>query len=132
MLFTIGRLAAVVYGLFFTLFCIAGTISDIQDSDPILETVGWLILSVVTCFGIFAFAIPQLQFRFVALAWRYVAYALPILVYSATAWEIWNGEPMGPIEFVAVLMLFLVITTPALVLNYMLHRNLNRNRRVIT
>ncbi len=39
---------------------------------------------------------------------------------------------MGPIEFVAVLALFVVVTTPALVLNYLLHRKLNGNRRVIT
>ncbi|MGB7323334.1 MAG: hypothetical protein WBD31_00580 [Rubripirellula sp.] len=114
-----------LYGLLFTSFRVWGTIGDFRENEPIVETAFWLILSVVMCYGIFALAIPQLRSKLVARTWRYVAYALPVLVYSATAWEIWNDDPMGPVEFVAVLTLFLIATTPAFVFNFMLYRKLN-------
>lgn len=130
---TIGRTAVVLYGLVFTSFCIWGSIGDVRDKEPISETLFWFVLGGVMCFGIFAFAIPQLRSQLVARAWRYVAYAIPVLMYAATGWEIWNGERMESLEFAAVLTLFFIFTTPAVVFNFLLHRKLNatqENRHV--
>lgn len=116
-----ARVAIVVYGLAFSAFCVVSTIDDFVNRDPIAETLFWILISVTTCYGIFALAIPALRVTLVVRTWRYVAYVLPVLVYAATGWEIRAGERMGTIELVLGLALFLVITTPAFVFNFLLH-----------
>ena len=96
---------------------------DLRTGEPIIEVVAWILFCVITCYGIFAFALPMLRFSFCKKTWRYVAIAIPVIIYSTAAWEIaTDTDPMTPVDYVALGLLFIVFTTPAIVFNVLLYR----------
>lgn len=123
-----GQICVLIYGVLFTLLCVAGTILDIWSGTSFLETLFWLLMSVLMCYGVFALAIRQIRTPRLGPFWRYFACVLPILTYLGAAWEIHREPPMPPVEFVAALILFVVVTTPGLVFNWMLRHRLDRGR----
>lgn len=122
----IGQVCVCVYGFLFTLFCIAGTIDDIASREPILETAFWLAMSVLTCYGVFAFAFRRLRIPRLSPFWKSFGVALPFLTYLGAGWEIYTQPAMSPQEFIAVLTMFVVVTTPGLVFNWMLRHRMDR------
>ncbi|WP_146525144.1 hypothetical protein [Novipirellula artificiosorum] len=121
----IGRVCVLIYGVLFGLFCIAGTIDDIWSREPIIETVFWIAMSVLTTYGVFALAIRRWRMPKLDTFWRYFAVALPFLTYLGAAWEIYHQPALPPIEFFAVLVMFVIVTTPGLVFNWMVRHRMN-------
>lgn len=125
---TIGRVCVFLYGVLFGLFCIAGTIEDVSSREPIVEIVFWMAMSVLTTYGVFALAIRQLRIPQLGTFWLYFSFALPFLTYLGAAWEIYHQPAMNKVEFLAVLLMFAVVTTPALVFNWMVRRRMNSQK----
>lgn len=115
----------VLYGALFSAFCVWGVVNDVQTGKPPTEIIAWSVFCLVTCYGVFAFALPMLRLQSCARIWRYVAIAIPLMIYSTTVWEIaTDTEPMSPIEYAIVGVLFVVVTTPAVVFNILLYQRL--------
>ena len=79
----------------------------------------------LTTYGILALAIRRLRIPQLGTFWQYFAVALPFLTYLAAAWQIYHDPPWSAIELYVVLVMFAVVTTPALVFNWMVRHRLN-------
>ena len=122
----IARALVFLYAVFFTLFCGLGTIDDIVSGAPALETLFWFVMSVLTCYGIFALAVRQLRFPALARFWRAWAYLLPVLSYLGVAWDLSQETGFTIDELVMITVLFAIVTTPALVANWMVASRMHR------
>ena len=120
----IARICILMYGVIFTLFCVWGTVGDILTPEPILETVFWLVLSVLTCYGIFAVAIRRMRMLSLGTFWRYFGAALPIVTLIDAGWSMYHEPPLPLVEFVAMLTLSALFLAPALMCNWMLRSRL--------
>lgn len=121
----VGRATVVLYGLFYALLTIWGMADSFANKISIVQLAFDSVRDLVSCYGIFALAIPQLRSRLIASLWGYVAYALPVLTYADIGWVIWYGDPLAPKEAVVLVAVLLIVTAPAVVFNFMLYRQLN-------
>ena len=121
----IGRVCVLIYGVLFALDCTAGTADDILNREPIIETVFRIAMSVLTTYGILALAIRQLRIPQLGAIWQYFAVALPFLTYLAFAWKIYRDPALSLMELFIVLVMFAILTAPALVFNWMVRHRLN-------
>lgn len=110
-----------IYGVFFTAFCAMGTFDDLRSTRPTSYLIFWLVMSLLTCYGIWALAIPKIRMRVLSAFWRILWIVLPILAYSVTYFQVEDGDI--PDSFPGLLFsiaLFLAITLPAFVCNWLL------------
>ncbi|KAA5538509.1 hypothetical protein FYK55_27605 [Roseiconus nitratireducens] len=127
----IGRVCVLIYGVLFASDCIAGTIDGVVSREPMIKTVYWIVMSVLTTYGILALAIRRIRIPQLFTFWKYFAVALPFLTCLAAAWKIYQDPPLSGTELFTVCVIFAVMTTPAFVFNWMVrHRLKEPNHRL--
>jgi len=114
------RVLAGLYGLLFSVFTGMGSYIDWISGEPLLKFWFWVIITLLTCYGIFAFAIPAIRISWLAKPWLAFSIALPFVAYSVTYYQNPDDFSTFSISLLLQLVLFLAITLPAMVLNLFL------------
>ena len=120
------RVLAGFYGLLFSVFTGMGSYIDWISNAPLLNFWFWVITSLLTCYGIFAFAIPSIRISSLAKPWLVFSIALPFVAYTVTYYENRNDFSTFSITLLLQLALFLAITLPAMAYNLLLASQLLR------
>lgn len=128
-----ARTFVFLYAVLFMAFRLWSTTDAVQTGKPIAETILWVVFDALVCYGMFALALPAIRIRLFARSWRYIAIAIPVIVYSTAAWDIaTDAIELTAIEFAVIGTLFLLATTPAIVFNFILGQKLLKSFRLQT
>ncbi len=122
------RILAGFYGLMFSAFTGIGSYIDWTSDEPIGKFWFWAIISLLTCYGIFAFALPVIRFSWLAKPWLAFSIALPFAAYTMTYYE--NPDDFSSFSEVLLLQIavFVAITLPAMACNLLLALHLLKTR----
>ena len=114
------RVLAGVYGLLFSVFAGMGSYIDWISGEPLLKFWFWVIITLLTCYGRFAFAIPVIRISWLAKPWLAFSIALPFVAYTVTYYENPDDFSTFSISLLLQFALFLAIKLPAMALNLFL------------
>ena len=122
------RILAGIYGLLFLAHCGMGSYVDLTSGGSSFRFWFWAILSLLTCYGIFALALPSIRISFLARPWLIFSIGLPFAAYTMTFIE--NPDDFYPISETVLLQIgaFLAITLPAIVCNFLLALRLSASK----
>lgn len=128
-----ARALVAIYGAFFAALSLAGFVMAVFDEEQVLLNAGWLAISALTCYGVFALAFPSLRKAFLAPIWPWFAASLPILTVVEIASDLSTVPELVDevgllLASLVMLIVVLVIVGPAIVFNAMLCRRLRQMR----